>query len=86
MDIININDRLQLKKQDFEQRKAMLEVLDEMRRQVEEGEIKEFVAASICKDSNPQLHVSCCDFAGGIGLFEIGKQMLLMNSISNDKN
>lgn len=79
MDVINIEDKLQIKKQDNEQRKAMLEVLDEMRKQVESGEIKEFVATSICKDGDPQIHIACWDLASGVGMFEIGKHMFIVS-------
>jgi hypothetical protein len=61
-----------------EERKAeLLEVLDEMRRRIEEGEIKEFVAASVSKDGDVQIHASVLDLPGGVGLFEIGKVQLI---------
>jgi len=84
MDVINIEDKLQIKKQDNEQRKAMLEVLDEMRKQVEDGELKEFVAASLCKDGSPQSHIACWDLAGGVGLYEIGKFMFINNDVETE--
>jgi hypothetical protein len=85
MDVININDKLEIKKQDNEQRRAMLEVLDEMRKQIESGEIKEFVAASICKDGSPQIHIACWDLASGVGLFEIGKHMFIISDVNTDE-
>jgi hypothetical protein len=84
MDVINIEDKLQVKKQDNEQRKAMLEVLDEMRKQVESGELKEFVATSLCKDGSPQIHIACWDLAGGVGLYEIGKFMFINNDVETE--
>jgi hypothetical protein len=61
-----------------DERKAeLLEVLDEMRRRVEEGDIKEFVAASVSKDGDVQIHASVLDLPGGVGLFEIGKVQLI---------
>lgn len=66
------------KEKEENRRKAdMLEVLDEMRRQIEEGNIKEFVAASGNAEGNVQIHVSCLDLPGGVGLFEIGKNHLI---------
>jgi hypothetical protein len=60
-----------------EQKESMLEVLAEMKRQIEAGEIKEFVACSLDEDGVSQIHVSAMDFPGSIGLFEIGKHMLI---------
>lgn len=64
-------------KEDNRRKEAMLEVLEEMRRQVEAGDIREFVACSMSEDGLPQIHVSCLDFAGGVGMYEIGKHLLI---------
>ena len=77
MDVININDRLEEKKKDNEQRKAMMEVIEEMRKQIENGDIKEFVATSLCKDGNSQIHIACWDVVSGIGMYELGKHMFM---------
>jgi molybdopterin/thiamine biosynthesis adenylyltransferase len=67
-------------KQD-EQRKAdMLEVLEEMKRMVESGEIEEFVACSTGK-GECKIHASCLDGVGGVGLFEVGKHLLIQHEI-----
>jgi uncharacterized protein YjgD (DUF1641 family) len=74
MEIVSINsaaDKLKKQKAD------LLEVLDTMRSMVESGELDEFVAASINADGDVQLHATCKDLLGGIGLFEIGKKMLI---------
>lgn len=55
----------------------LLEVLDEIRAQVESGEIQEFVATSLTADGETQIHVSCLDFPAGVGLYEIGKMMFV---------
>lgn len=61
-----------------EKRKSdLLEVLDEMKRQVEEGNLREFVACSIDDDGTCQIHVCALDLPGSIGLFEIGKHLLI---------
>ena len=63
-----------------EERKAeLLEVLAHIQKEVEEGNIKEFVACSMDKDGVAQIHASVLDLPGGVGLFEIGK-ILLVNS------
>jgi hypothetical protein len=67
-----------LNKNKAEQRKKdLLEVVDNIRSQIEDGTIVELVAASIDKDNETQIHVSCVDFHGGVGLFEIGKQIFI---------
>lgn len=55
----------------------MLDVLDAMRLMVQSGEIAEFVAASIDEDGITQIHVCALDLPGSIGLFEIGKHLLI---------
>jgi len=68
--IVSINT-----KKNEQSKEALIEVLDEIRAQVEAGDITELVAASYCSDGEAQIHVSCNNFIGGVGLFEIGKLM-----------
>jgi hypothetical protein len=67
-------------KQQEQRRAEMMEVLDEMKRMVESGEIEEFVACSE-GDGETKIHVSCLDAVGGIGLFEVGKHLLIEHEI-----
>jgi hypothetical protein len=55
----------------------LLDVIDSMRLMVQSGEIAEFVAASIDEDGITQIHVCSLDLPGAIGLFEIGKHLLI---------
>lgn len=55
----------------------LLEVLDEMREQVESGDIVEFVAVSITEDGEPQIHSMVSDLPTAVGLYEIGKHMII---------
>lgn len=55
----------------------LLDVIDAMRLMVQSGEILEFVAASVDEDGLTQIHVCALDLPGGIGLFEIGKHLLI---------
>jgi len=55
----------------------LLEVLDEMREQIESGDIVEFVAVSMCEDGEPQIHSMVGDLPTAVGLFEIGKHMII---------
>lgn len=81
MEIVSINSKSKETIQEEEQKKAMLEVLEYMRKEVETGDIKEFVACSIDADGVAQIHVSAMDLPGSIGLFEIGKHLLIVNEI-----
>jgi hypothetical protein len=72
MKVISINNETQDKR-----KQDMLEVIDYVRDLVEKGEIKEFVAASMDADGTAQIHVSALDLPGSIGLFEIGKHLLI---------
>ena len=72
MQVISINE-----KQEDKRKEDMLEVLEEIRAQIEAGEITEFVAASLDSEGLGQIHVSTLDVPGAVGLFEIGKHLLI---------
>ena len=72
MEVVSIGDKKEKKRKD-----DMLEVLDEMRRQVEAGEIVEFVATSLDQDGAAQIHICAMDMPGSVGLYEIGKHMII---------
>ncbi len=55
----------------------MIDVLDQMRLMVQAGEITEFVACSMDEDGIAQIHVCALDLPGSVGLFEIGKHLLI---------
>ena len=67
-------------KQDEQRKSDMLEVLEEMKKMVESGEIEEFVACSTGK-GECKIHASCLDGVGGVGLFEVGKHLLIQHEI-----
>jgi hypothetical protein len=64
-------------KADDERKEQLLEVLEELKKQVDNGDIKELVACTINKNGDAQIHVSALDLPGAVGLFEIGKHMLI---------
>ena len=64
-------------KEDEQRKESLLEVIDTVRDQIERGEIRELVACSLDKDGVSQIHVSALDLPGGVGLFEIGKHLLI---------
>lgn len=69
-------------KQQEHRKEEMLEVLEEMKRQIEKGEIDEFVACSQGPEQGVQIHASCLDAMGGIGLFEVGKHLLMQHELT----
>lgn len=79
MEVISINSKRKEEILQEEQKKAMLAVIDYMKSAIENGDIKEFVACSIDEDGECQIHVAAMDLPGSIGLFEIGKHLLISN-------
>lgn len=77
MEVVSINSRRKEQIQEEEQKKAMLEVVEYIKSSIEKGDIKEFVACSISDDGECQIHVAAMDLPGSIGLFEIGKHILI---------
>lgn len=61
----------------------LLEVIETLRNEVQEGNIKEFVACSMGDEGNCQIHVAALDLPGSLGLFEIGKHILLTGDQSD---
>jgi hypothetical protein len=72
MKVVSINE-----KTDDKRKEDMLEVINEIRNQIEAGEITEFVACSLDLEGLGQIHVSTLDVPGAVGLFEIGKHLLI---------
>ncbi len=79
MEVVSINSRRKEEIIQQEQKKAMMAVIDFMKNAIENGDIKEFVACSIDDDGECQIHVAAMDLPGSIGLFEIGKHLLISN-------
>ena len=73
MKIVSIDTK---NKQEEQRKSEMIEVLEGMKQMVESGEIEEFVACSTGKNEC-KIHISCLDAVGGIGLFEVGKNLLI---------
>lgn len=77
MEVVSINSRRKEQIQEEEQKKAMLQVIDFIKDSIENGSIKEFVACSIDDGGECQIHVAAMDLPGSVGLFEIGKHILI---------
>lgn len=75
MQVVSITDKNNAKK-----KADLLEILDHLRSEIESGEVVEFVAASVDTEGDVQIHAASADFLGAVGLFEIGKQILISQS------
>lgn len=75
MEVVSIKD-LSKKKQ----KTGLLEVLDDLRKRIEEGDLEEFVVASMDGEGNVEIHVCVKDLIGGVGLYEVGKNILIQQS------
>ena len=74
MKVVSIDPQ---EKERNKRKQDLLDVLKEMQEQVESGDIVEFVACSIMEDGEPQIHASVDNLIGAVGLFEIGKHMII---------
>jgi hypothetical protein len=82
MKIVNINDARKEVEKDVinfqeKRKKDLLDILNEMKIRIESGEIQEFVATSLDDNGEAQIHCMVVDVAVGIGLYEIGKNILM---------
>ena len=84
MKIVSINDAPKKNDDnadviDFSEKrkKNLLDILEHMKQGIEAGEITEFTATSLDTNGEAQIHCYVGDVAVGVGLFEIGKNILL---------
>ena len=73
MNVVSISDISANKRKN-----DLLEILEDLKAKVENGEVVEFVAAGLTNDGETLIHACVQDFVGGVGLFELGKHILLM--------
>ena len=88
MKVISINDIIKKPEEENEERIALrkqnlLDILDHIKDEIEAGNITEIVATSLDTNGDAQIHCYVGDVAAGIGLFEIGKN-ILMNQYNVD--
>jgi len=81
MKVVSINDARTKNEEviDFQEKrkKDLLDILNEMKTRIESGEIQEFVATSLDDNGEAQIHCFVGDVAAGVGLYEIGKNILM---------
>lgn len=63
-----------------EYNRDLLEIVDNFRKMVANGEVVEFAISSLDIEGEVVITTCCKDFIGGIGLFEMGKHTLMMQS------
>ena len=68
------------KSEQEEYNKDLLEILDNFRKMVANGEIVEFAISSLDVEGEVVISTCCKDLLGGVGLFEMGKHTLMMQS------
>ena len=76
--VLSLITKEQAEKQDY--KKDLLEIIDNFRQMIADGEIIEFAISSVDVDGEVVITTCCKDFLGGIGLFEMGKHTLMMQS------
>lgn len=74
MKVVSLDPQNEIKKK---HKQDLINILNEMKKEVESGNIDEFVAASIGESGEIQIHAAVKDFIGGVGLFEIGKKIMI---------
>ena len=67
-DVIDFNEK---------RKQNLLDILEHMKAGIEAGEITEFTATSLDSNGEAQIHCYVGDVAVGVGLFEIGKNIVM---------
>jgi hypothetical protein len=77
MKLVNLNRELPAAKR----KKNLLDIIDSFRKRIDDGEVEEFVIASLDPNDNEVVITACCqDYVGAVGLFEIGKNILIQSN------
>jgi hypothetical protein len=76
--VISLITKEQTQQEDYQ--KDLLEIVDSFRKMVADGEIIEFAISSLDVEGEIVITTCCKDLLGGVGLFEMGKHTLMMQS------
>jgi hypothetical protein len=76
--VLNLITKEQVQREDY--KKDLLEIIDNFRQMIVDDEIIEFAISSLDVEGEVVITTCCKDFLGGIGLFEMGKHTLMMQS------
>ena len=59
----------------------ILKVLSELREQIEDGTVSEFIATSATNDGTLQIHVACQEISAAVTMLEVGKHLIINGHI-----
>jgi hypothetical protein len=77
MKVVKLNRELP----EAKRKKDLLQIIDSFRQRIVDEEVDEFVIASMDpNDGEVVITVYCQDFVGAVGLFEIGKNILIQSN------
>lgn len=76
--VLSLITKEQAQREDY--KKDLLEIIDNFRQMIVDDEIVEFAISSVDVEGEVVITTCCKDFLGGIGLFEMGKHTLMMQS------
>ena len=76
--VLSLITKEQTQKEDYQ--KDLLEIVDSFRKMVVDGEIIEFAISSLDVEGEVVITTCCKDLLSGVGLFEMGKHTLMMQS------
>ena len=76
--VLNLITKEQAQREDY--KKDLLEIIDNFRQMIVDDEIIEFAISSLDVEGEVVITTCCKDFLGGVGLFEMGKHTLMMQS------
>ena len=76
--VLSLITKEQTQQEDY--KKDLLEIIDNFRQMIVDDEIIEFAISSLDVEGEVVITTCCKDFLGGIGLFEMGKHTLMMQS------
>lgn len=68
---------IQFDSNETKHKQNLLDLLDELRAKVEEGEIEEFACATNGPDGEVEVYVGSRDMLGAIGMFAVGQNILM---------
>ena len=76
--VLSLITKEQVQREDY--KKDLLEIIDNFRQMIVDDVIIEFAISSLDVEGEVVITTCCKDLLGGVGLFEMGKHTLMMQS------
>ena len=76
--VLSLITKEQVQREDY--KKDLLEIIDNFRQMIVDDEIIEFAISSLDVEGEVVITTCCKDLLGGVGLFEMGKHTLMMQT------